>query len=102
MPSKKPRSHNEWFRPVARKSRCPSCNRSVPLDETLWSWGEYVSGKWRTVKHFCRECYVEEVQTPLISHTADCGCSVELRFKGIIPNAVPDWLTLPEPSACES
>lgn len=102
MPSKKPRSHNEWFRPVARKARCPSCSKPVPQTETLWSWGEYVYGKWRTVKHFCRECYVEEVQTPLMSHADDCGCKIVLNIRGVTPETCPDWLILPKREVCET
>jgi hypothetical protein len=102
MMSKKQRKHNEWFRPVARKAKCPTCSRPVPQDKTLWSWGEYVYGKWRTVKHFCEECFVEQVQTPLVEHTNGCGCDVELCFKGINPNDIPDWLTLPEHVTCDN
>jgi hypothetical protein len=101
MATKKQRTHNEWFRPIARKAKCSTCNHVIDKDDCLWSWGEYVNAKWRTVKHFCQHCFVEQVQTPLVEHTNGCGCEVTICFKGINHNNIPDWLTLPEFTGCE-
>jgi hypothetical protein len=86
------RTHNEWFRTVSlggRKS-CPNCGCKL-LGGSVWSWGEYVNAKWRTVKHFCRECYPTEVHGPLVKHTGECGCAVTLVGRG---ERLPTWLSL--------
>ena len=89
------RNHNEWFTTVSlggRKS-CPLCKAKLGPREWIWSWGEYVRGKWRTVKHFCKECYPEEVRKPLLRHTEECGCNVTI----VVKHAVrPEWLELEE------
>lgn len=89
----RPRSHNEWFRPVSlggRKS-CPSCPAKLGPGESVWSWGEYVNGKWRTVDHFCRECFPRNVRRRLSGHTDTCGCEVNLVG---YHTSLPAWLTL--------
>lgn len=59
--------------------------------ERRWSWGEYHNAKWRTVKHFCSQCFAEEVRKPLLEHTGDCGCTINL----VVREAPqPEWLTL--------
>lgn len=100
MPSTRQRSHNEWFRTVSlggRKS-CPGCGEKLESGESIWSWGEYLRAKWRTVKHFCKKCYPEQVQKPLLSHTGGCGCTVNLCGRG---ERLPTWLTL-EAASCVS
>lgn len=87
------RVHNEWFRPVScggRKS-CPTCKASLGRNESIWSWGNYIRAKWRTIGHFCRECYREEVCDKLLGHTDDCGCSVTLVGYQCV---LPKWLRL--------
>lgn len=95
----KQRNHNEWFTTVSlgKRKSCPCCKAKLESGESIWSWGEYVRAKWRTVKHFCKNCFVDEVQTPLASHTGDCGCTVSLVFKGA---SQPDWLVMPATPAC--
>lgn len=86
------RLHNEWFRTVSlggRKS-CPCCRTKLESGEEIWSWGEYIIGKWRTVKHFCKSCFQQEVAEPLIRHKDDCGCRIELVVRGI----KPEWMSL--------
>lgn len=116
----KQRTHNEYFRPVnlqavyedatnalgqiyrrlvgwasSRKS-CPNCKAKLAPYEYVWSWGEYIHGRWFTVTHFCRECYPVEVKGKLQEHTANCGCKVQLVGKGC---NLPVWLQLDE---CET
>ena len=75
----KQRVHKEWFRTVIdRRKSCPCCKVKLSTGESIWSWGEYVCGKWRTVKHFCRECFTDEVQRLLKDHTGGCGCAITL------------------------
>lgn len=95
----KQRSHNEWFTTVSLGNRksCPLCKTKLEPNESIWSWGNYVCAKWRTIKHFCKNCYVEEVLKPLTDHTDDCGCTVQLIVKG---GGRPEWLKLPEPAEC--
>lgn len=75
----------------SRKS-CPTCKAKLEPNEFVWSWGEYVVGKWRTVKHFCKTCFPSEVQESLSSHTDDCGCQINL--VGYSGTELPKWLTL--------
>jgi len=49
--------------------RTPEYYAHYEIEDTglgnVWAWGEYVNGKWRTNKHFCKGCFVEEVQSIL-------------------------------------
>lgn len=87
------RNHNEWFRIVGMGGRksCPCCREKLEAGESIWSWGEYRYAKWRTVKYFCKRCFVTEVQKPLLDHAGDCGCSISLISKS---GKLPAWLTL--------
>jgi hypothetical protein len=76
---------------VSSRKSCPCCKAKLPPNEFVWSWGEYHNAKWRTVKHFCRQCFPTEVQQPLLSHGSDCGCQINLISKSDIE---PDWITL--------
>ncbi len=89
------RTHNEWFRTVSLGNRksCPTCKAKLEPDESIWSWGEYVAGKWHTVKHFCKNCFDVEVKQPLYEHSSDCGCTIEPQRRG---ESFPSWLTLSE------
>lgn len=86
------RQHNEWFRKVS-KPVCP-CGASVKRHgiESVWSWGEYICGKWRTVDHFCERCFHTSVFVRVSGHTVTCGCMVHLiGYRGEV---LPSWLTL--------
>lgn len=87
----KNRVHNEWFRTVSLGNRksCPTCHAKLPVGESIWSWGNYINAKWRTITHFCRGCFHDRVVTPLKEHTDDCGCSVE--YVGY-RDPLPTWL----------
>jgi hypothetical protein len=85
----KVRIHNEWFQPIAKKT-CPCGERKTEV----FSWGEYVSGKWRTVDHFCQACFVERVQSRLIAHAGDCGCTFALNARS--GYTLPSWIKMPE------
>ena len=76
----KQREHNEYFRTVSLNNRksCPTCHTRLHPGESIWNWGEYVSAKWRTVKYFCSECFIEQVQRPLWHHNDDRGCTINL------------------------
>lgn len=97
----KARNHNEWFRTVGlggRKS-CPCCDTKLEAGEQIWSWGEYVRGKWQTVKHFCKSCFQAEVADKLRDHQAECDCNITLVAKGC---RLPEWLTLKLDCDCDS
>jgi hypothetical protein len=84
----------------SRCKSCPTCGSKLEQDEWIWSWGEYVHGKWNTVKHFCKQCYPKEVKQLLIEHRNDCGCNFQL--VGYSGEALPNWLSLPpECTECE-
>lgn len=92
--AKQPKPHNEWFQSLSSKRKsCPNCHAKLLYGESIWAWGEYFSGKWRTVKHFCKSCFIKEVQGLLISHTAGCGCEVHLCSRSDY-GPLPAWLTL--------
>lgn len=97
----KPRDHNEWFQPLStnRKS-CPTCHEKFEPGETSYAWGEYVRGKWRTVKHFCKACFPAKVLKPLLDHAGDCGCTITLCARS--GHRLPEWLKLPETKTCEA
>lgn len=87
------REHNEWFRPVSLGGRktCPCCSERLESGESIWSWGNYVATRWHTVKHFCKKCF-PNIRKDLNSHTAGCGCTVNLvMYQGA---SRPVWLTL--------
>jgi len=69
----KPREHNEWFRTVS-KTKCACGQRNT----TVWSWGNYVYGKWRTITHFCDACIDRAVFPHLVPHANECGCVINL------------------------
>ena len=95
MPTR--RKHNEWFRTVSLGNRksCPTCKAKLGQGESIWSWGEYVNAKWRTVTHFCSQCFEKEVKEKLCAHRGSCGCDIELQTRWEIR---PDWLTIDEGS----
>jgi hypothetical protein len=89
----KQRVHNEYFRTVSlggRKS-CPECKEKLPRGEYIWSWGEYVNAKWRTVRRFCVQCW-PDIQRDLEVHKSECGCDFQL--VGYQGTTLPPWLTL--------
>lgn len=90
----KQRTHNEWFRTVSlgKRKSCPSCKQKLDKGESIWSWGNYISGKWHTVLHFCKECYGEKCKQELFSHRTECGCDFEL--VGYSGETLPEWLNL--------
>ncbi len=87
------RIHREWFRTVSLGGRvsCPNCKSKVYPPQHIWSWGEYLYGKWRTVRHFCKECF-PVIKADLLQHKLSCGCQFELvAYSG---NHLPLWLNL--------
>ena len=90
----KVREHNEYFRTVSLSKRksCPYCYAKLAEGESVWSWGEYHAGKWRTVKYFCQVCFERNVKGLLLSHTDTCRCVVNLVGYG--SEKLPTWLHL--------
>lgn len=86
----KQKIHNEWFRPVSLGNRksCPNCK--VKLTGSIWSWGEYVRAKWRTIQYFCEDCF-PSINKLLIDHSKDCGCNFALKGYNC---SLPEWLNL--------
>jgi hypothetical protein len=89
----KVRIHREWFQSLA-KTRCP-CGRN---HTKVFAWGEYVSGRWRTVDHFCEECFSARVIPRIIRHAGGCGCVFEFCARSG-HSALPEWLKVPEACA---
>lgn len=95
----KQRMHNEWFRTVSLNNRksCPCCKKKLEQGEAIWSWGNYVCAKWRTITHFCKNCFDNEVANRLKSHTDECGCTVQIVIRD---SKSPEWLTLEPKKEC--
>jgi hypothetical protein len=63
---------------------CNSCNSDFTFRHTAfldsdfqaYAWGEYHNANWRTVFHFCEECFEHRVLAKLTDHVLDCGCNV--------------------------
>lgn len=90
----KQRIHREWFRTVlcgGRKS-CPRCGNRLPPNESIWSWGQYVRGKWRTITHFCRSCW-SGIADDLVAHQSSCPDNCEIQLIGYHTD-LPDWMAL--------
>lgn len=93
MKKVKLRVHREHFRTVmAKRKSCPTCGAKLPLGESVWSWGEYLYAKWRTVTHFCIGCYEKDVRPLLEDHAKPCGCVFEL--VGYRGTQLPEWLQI--------
>lgn len=83
----KARIHNEWFQPLSDKRKtCPYCH--VAVTSGLYAWGEYVYGKWRTVRHFCQECF-PLIQKSLQDHAMKCRCEIEYCARS--GHSMPEW-----------
>ena len=86
----KQRVHNEWFQPIS-KTTCQCGEKHTQV----YSWGEYVVGKWRTVLHFCQKCFKAEVLSRLVDHARPCGCTFQLNARtGYGP--LPDFIKAAE------
>jgi hypothetical protein len=83
------RIHNEWFQPLV-KTTCPCGWKGV----SCYAWGEYVNAKWRTVEHFCRECFEARVLKRLISHASECGCIFQVQARS--GYSIPTWIQIPQ------
>lgn len=93
----KTRTHNEYFRPVKDK-KCQCGTKASDHPDGVWSWGEYVGGKWRNVMRVCFRCWYFRALPTLVNHKADCGCAFNLvgyRTK------LPFWISIPEVTVCE-
>ena len=88
------RSHNEWFQTTTRcRCDCGLTGRdraTKGLDPQGYIWGEYVSGRWRTIQYVCQNCF-PEVLRRLKAHTDPCGCTVN--FCARSGHDIPEWMT---------
>lgn len=102
MKKRKDRIHREWFRTIIAGNRksCPGCHAKLESGELIWQWGEYVCSKWRNVLKggFCKTCYHERVEVPMVQHRDECGCNFELVAYG--GAKLPEWLKLGESGQC--
>lgn len=82
------RIHNEWFQPLVKRN-CPCGQKGVDC----FAWGEYVSAKWRTVEHFCKDCFARRVLGRLKVHAAECGCVFQVQARS--GYRIPNWIQIP-------
>ncbi len=80
------RQHNEYFS-LIKKTTC-SCGQKKTQ---VFSWGEYVKGKWHTVDYICQTCFPDKAKR-LQAHKDDCGCNFSL--VGYQGQKLPSWLVL--------
>lgn len=94
----KERIHNEWFQTtVSPRCDCGSNKKSrakAGKDPQVYVWGEYVSGKWRTIEKVCECCFEESVIPRLRDHARPCGCTFKLEARS--GYSLASWLKLPE------
>ncbi len=90
------RTHNEWFQSTCYGvCDCGSnkrARRQAGVDLIVYAWGEYVSGKWRTVRRVCQMCFQTDIIPQLRSHAAPCGCAFALVPRS--GHTLPPWITL--------
>ena len=100
---KKPRIHNEWFRPVQRGNRksCPNCHAKLEPGEQVWYWGEYVNAKWRNVQDICKNCW-PGIVPKLLEHERQCPDNCTITLVGYGGYGLPSWLKLPERTLCQT
>jgi len=79
--------HNEYFQPIV-KTTCECGAKKTQV----YSWGEYVVGKWRTVSYCCKSCFPVRVLPRLISHAGECGCRFNLVAR--MGHSLPDWIRM--------
>ncbi len=77
--------HNEYFQPIAKRT-CP-CGRKKTQ---IFSWGEYVAGKFRKIDHFCQDCFSYRVIPRLVNHAEECGCSFRIQPRS--GHIIPSWI----------
>lgn len=95
--SAKVRVHNEWFQATAYGvCDCGSTrfirHKVFKRDVTIYSWGEYVSGRWRTVRRVCEMCFQRDIIPILRAHADPCGCAFALVPRS--GHSLPPWITL--------
>jgi hypothetical protein len=81
--------HNEWFQPIV-KTTCSCGKKKVQVA----AWGNYISGKWRTIDYCCESCFSTKIVPRLTSHAAGCGCSFNLTARS--GYSLPSWIKMPE------
>lgn len=88
------KQRKEYFRSVSlgRRKSCPSCHRELDRGESIWSWGEYVHGKWYNITKLCKHCWKERWRDALLVAYAN----YEIHLHGYRGEELPEWLTLEE------
>ena len=97
IPNRKPfRIHREWFRSVSLSNRksCPCCRTKLLHNEQIWSWGEYIRGKWHTIRYCCRFCFNDSVRLPLERHATQCPERCEIVITAYAGETLPSWLCM--------
>ena len=91
----KVRIHSEWFMSMSKTS-CPCGERKT----SVYAWGQYVHGRWRTIEHFCRVCFESRVIGRIMAHAEPCGCVFKFNVRS--GNRIPDWIRLPSKIASKA
>ena len=93
-----PRTHNEWFQDSCYGvCDCGSTKRSrqkVAADPVVYIWGQYRSGKWRSIQRVCQCCFHHKVIPQLVQHANGCGCTFELQARS--GHTIASWIKLPD------
>jgi len=87
------RIHNEWFMPVKVRT-CPCGEKKIDV----FSWGQYVFGKYRKIDNFCKSCFKTRIIPRLSAHANDCGCLFKVNARATYK--IPPWIKLPK-KMCE-
>jgi hypothetical protein len=92
----KQRTHNEWFQSMVSPAICPCGSKRkdrirAGKDASVYAWGEYVVGRWRTVDYFCECCFQTRVIPRLVKHAGNCGCTFQMCARN--GHILPHWIT---------
>ena len=82
---------NMYIRTVSLNNRksCPTCKDKLN-GQNIFSVGEYQNAKWKTVEHFCRNCF-SNFSIKVKAFTEKTNREVIL--KGYQSFSIPDWMS---------
>jgi hypothetical protein len=81
-------ARNVYVQPVV-KTTCATCGRKKV---SVFAMGEYMGGKWRAIRHFCRDCF-PSLRIILLEAQASDKRTINIKGRNG-RRAVPKWMKL--------
>lgn len=83
---------NLYIRIISLNNRksCSACKNKLN-GQNIFSAGEYQNAKWKTVEHFCRNCF-PQFSSKIKTFTEKTEREVIL--KGYQSFSIPDWMVI--------